>query len=93
MAERAEGVGMKEVTFRELLDLGEKWNKNKIKWHNHYFTPQCKFNDKAPMFKVTVENEETGEVFVCVSENHKLENVEKLEKLVYQNIKAFQARS
>jgi len=93
MAERGENGCMKAVDFKELLKLGEEWNKNKIKWHNHYFTPQCKFNDKAPMFKVTLENEVTGEVFVCVSENHKLENVEKLEKLVYQNIKTFQVRS
>ena len=93
MAEGTEDGCMKEMTFKELLDLGEKWNRDNVKWHNHYFTPHCKFNDKTPMFKVTVENEETGDIFVCISKNHKLEDVEKLEKLVYQNIKAFQARS
>ena len=81
---------MKAVSFKELLKLGKKWNKNKIKWHNHYLTPKCILNDKKPLFKVMVENEDTGEILVCISENHKLEDIEKLEKLVYQNIKAFQ---
>ena len=83
---------MKEVSFKKLLELGEELNKNKIKWHNHYFTPQCKFNDKSPLFKVTIENENTGEMFVCISETHKLGDVEKLERLVYENIKTLQTR-
>ena len=92
MAEGAEDGYMKNITFGELLKLGDGWNKNKTKWHNHYLTPKCVLNDRKPLFKIVVENEDTEDIFVCISKNHKLEDVEKLEKLVYKNIKAFQAR-
>lgn len=47
----------------ELINLAERYNKEGVSWHHHFFTPKCFFN-KSGEFCIVLENEESSEVFV-----------------------------
>lgn len=55
---------VKKIKSKELVEKVKKVSNDKKKWHFHFLTPKCIFN-QSKKFAIVFENEETKESFVC----------------------------
>lgn len=74
---------MKKITIEELGALAIDYSKKGLPWHHHLLTPKCTLNDKAA-YQIILENEETGDSFVCYFDEKPMKELENLENVFFK---------
>ena len=72
---------LKEVDRKEIVEKVRKVAVEKKKWHLHFLTPKCVFNNKDK-FALILENEDDEEGYVCYFDE-KPEELKIFENLFY----------
>ena len=73
---------MKEISSQKILALAASYNRNGISWHHHFLPPSCLFN-KEEKFVILLENDETSESYIMVSDKKPALVLKKLEALFF----------
>lgn len=79
---------LKEINSKELIDKVRKVVELKEKWHFHFLTPDCIFNQNKK-FAIVFENEETGEIKICYFDEKPKEELRICENLFYKRPEDF----
>ncbi|MBI5003312.1 hypothetical protein HZC31_08065 [Candidatus Woesearchaeota archaeon] len=73
---------MKTISSQKLLALAGFYNKKGISWHHHFLPPSCLFN-KEKKFLIILENDETSDAYVMVSDKKPALILKRLEALFF----------
>ena len=73
---------MQNKDLDSLLKQAEMYNKEGVKWHHHFLTPKCSFN-QSDNFRLLIENEDTGETFYTESLEKPTEQLKHLDNLFH----------
>ena len=74
-------MNLKEINKEEIVKKVRELVANKQKWHFHFLTPNCIFNDKEK-FALILENESKKKAHVCYFDE-KPEELKLFENLFY----------
>ena len=73
---------MKTISSQKLLALAVSYTKKGVSWHHHFLPPSCLFNRKKK-FVILLENDETFDSYVMLSDKKPVLILKKLEALFF----------
>ena len=74
---------MKTISSQKLLALAVSYTKKGVSWHHHFLPPYCLFN-KEDKFIILLENDDTSDSYVLVSDKKPALILKKLEALFFK---------
>ena len=80
-------MNLMEIDKEEIVKKVRELANEKKKWHFHFLTPNCIFNDKEK-FALILENEDKKEYYVCYFDE-KPEELKIFENLFYNRPEDF----
>lgn len=77
----------KKISIDETLTLMEDFNKDKIRWHYHLFTPGCSLKTTQSKYAVYLESE--NGIYLAEIDNVReiISNIKGMEQLLYEQLK------
>ena len=73
--------------FDAILKRAEELTEQGKEWHHHHLQPKCVFNEHKGKHCILFEDEENSKTLIAVYESKPMEDLVKIEKLFYKDIK------
>ncbi len=74
---------MKKISSQKILELAQAYTKKGVSWHHHFLPPSCLFN-KEKKFVLLLENDDTSDTYIMVSDKKPALVLKKLEVLFFR---------